>query len=151
MVAPCTRLRGGGRPSGTLTITSNGVYDVSKYAEADVNVQDEPVLLWENPSPNSSFEAQTVALNGDEYSGYIVEAKYVSTGDDKYRVRQYFEMGQISRPIFVTPNNITYVYRVASDFTASGITFAKPSGTDSESRNTKYIIPTRIWGVKFTL
>lgn len=111
----------------------------------------EPVLLWTNPSPTESFAKQTITLNGDGYTGYIVEAKYTSTGDDKYRVRQYFDIGQISRPIFITPNNITYVYRVASNFTASGITFDRPSGTDSESRNTKYIIPTRIWGVKFTL
>lgn len=133
-----------------------------KKVENIINEIVEPVLLWTNPSPKSEFAAQTVSL-ASGYDAYLVECKnsptvdgiltttflpfFTGTGAADYRaVFSYYWAG--SRRY-----NEGRVVTSAQD---GRITFGNSfdgggggSSASGDSRNR--CIPTRIWGVKFTL
>ena len=148
--------------SGEISITENGVHDVKKYASANVNVKSAPVLLWTNASPTSDFAAQTVRLAGG-YDAYLVECKtskivdgiltttflpfFTGTSAENYRAvvsyRWYgarrYTKGRVVRS--AQDGQITF-----------GIGFEGGGGASSGTGDyASECIPTRIWGVKFTL
>lgn len=134
-----------GGASGEIIITDNGVFDVKKYATANVNVK--PVLLWQNASPSSAFGAQTVSVNGSGYDGYLIEVRF-STSDAT--------TGVALIPVETSKMTVAAVYsgvapaatRGISSTSLSGVVFGY--GAYGSTDNNK-AIPTRIWGVKFTL
>lgn len=136
-----------GGASGEIDITDNGTFDVKKYATANVNVQSAPVLLWTNASPTSAFAAQTVNVNGSEYIYYLIEVRF-STSDAT--------TGVALIPVETSAMTVASVYsgvapaatRGILSTTSSSITFG--NGAYGSTAN-NYAIPTRIWGVKFTL
>lgn len=148
-MANIMRLGGGGKKAeGEIPITANGIYDVAEYATANVNVQSAPELLWTNASPTSQFAAQTVSLNLANYASVIIEVKF-STGTAKYS-KTLMNVGEQNN-VCVTSNQKTHLdtdaYRNAN-VSNTGIVF---STAVSGSTSALYAIPTRIWGVKFTL
>lgn len=145
-----------GGASGEISITDNGTFDVKKYATANVNVV--PVLLWTNASPTSSFAPQTVSIAGSQYEAYLVEIRS-STSNTKTGV------GLIEKTGGVESNQNVAVYsasdwtgeHVLRDITATAdnsIDFGSAQhgpGGNTPTVDYAYGIPTRIWGVKFTL
>lgn len=97
-------------------------------------------LLWTNASPTSAFAAQTVALSGANYSGYIIEMRYSTTNDTTYRCYREFDENNI---LGINKWNSSPSTSRSATVTSSGISFGSYAG----GSNT-YLIPTRIWGVK---
>lgn len=56
------------------------VRDDVEETKADVWASVEPNLLWTNPSPESSFEAQAIPLDLSQYKRFVVTYKAYSTG-----------------------------------------------------------------------
>lgn len=132
------------------SVSYNGV-DVPLFQEA-------PVLLWTNASPTSSFNAQNISLNTD-YDGYIIEARFNTS-------RSKTGFAYIPRTVNLTGAISVHDMGAASASTAAQSTFRHMTitsggiefmtgwiGTTSNALNygAGYSIPTRIWGVKFTL
>lgn len=110
-----------------------------------------PALLWTNESPTSNFQHdQTISLPVG-YSGYIVEIR-ASTGNDKTGTG-FVRVGERNKAVCVDANgnsaagDVTYRFIVAAR--ESDIVFGY-GGLNSSSSD-GYGIPTRIWGVNFTL
>lgn len=156
-MANIMRLGGGGKKAeGEIPITANGIYDVAEYASANVNVQSAPVLLWTNASPTSGFAAQTVTLGGD-WDGFIVEIKY----DTAISIEEYGrglglfmangnEYGAAC-VLSVASNRNGVQARKVTNVTRNSIVFGVGYRANANDTGATYAIPTRIWGVKFTL
>jgi hypothetical protein len=145
----------GGGVGGEIAITDNGVFDVKKYASANVNVQSAPVLLWTNASPTSAFAAQTVTLPTG-YSGYIVEYRE-DTNNAAYS-KAFIEFSaetQASVGGAVRNSSLRAFGRQINSAKDGEIQFGLGLGAvfggGTGSGNAGDGIPTRIWGVKFTL
>lgn len=140
-----------GGSSGEISITENGVHDVKKYASANVNVQSTPVLLWENASPTSAFRGQTVNVDSG-YEGYLVEIKQEASSNN-------FVIGFVN----VGVSNVSVAYtrytggtpsvylRAITSVNDGSIVFGEGVNSNGVVYEYKYAIPTRIWGVKFTI
>lgn len=135
-----------GGASGEISITENGTFDVKKYATANVNV--EPVLLWQNASPTSNFAPQSVNVERG-YTRYITRGIYGTNFQNDVSYDMFFDetSSYISCPrIYGT--NTSWPHREVT-FEDGRITFG--AGFDGTLQNSGYVIPTHIWGIKFTL
>lgn len=99
----------------------------------------EPELLWTNASPTSVFAEQTVNV-ATGYSAYIVELRAYTT--DATTMTWYVPFGGYSNKCLVKGNDM---FRYITDAGDGYVTF----GGSTSGGYTG--IPTRIWGVKFTL
>lgn len=128
--------------------TSKPIASVS-YNGVDVPLDVAPVLLWTNASPTSSFSPQTITFTEGGFASYLVEIRYSGSADTRW-------VGVIPLGTTVSTSNGVYGYAGASfvarycgNATENSIQFAE--GKVGSSVNSSYAIPTRIWGVKFTL
>lgn len=114
----------------------------------------EPDLLWTNPNPTSAFTAQTVSLPTG-YSAYLVEYKNAYGGS-------LFGIAYLpfNATVSVAGSNELYdgwpfgFGRLITSCTDGSIAFAigfRWLARNSVEQNNNYGIPTRIWGVKYTL
>lgn len=112
----------------------------------------EPELLWTNPNPGTYFGAQEVTLPTG-YSAYLVEFMYMFS--DGRRSIMYLPMGGSLRYAFshLHTGQISNWYTRRINSVADGaISFGTgvgPNGTFSTHND--YAVPTRIWGVKWTI
>ena len=107
-------------------------------------------LLWENAAPTSSFAAQTIELDLENYDLIMVEASYVDTNDNAL----YFS--QIAKNII--NNNITHSFSSGTSGSSSysqhryskivenGIAFADAKRNGSTTNTA--CIPVRVYGIK---
>lgn len=141
-------------PESTLPQTEQNTEDLQEILET-VNAMPEPVdpapvLLWTNASPTSQFSGQGVSVAGG-YIGYLIECRYDNMTD--IRTIVYVPNGVKTR-ITVPSATSDYYDRGAARFAtgANGkVTFTGGRITGYTSDNNYFAIPTRIWGVKFTL
>lgn len=110
-----------------------------------------PVLLWTNASPTSNFGEQTLTFDGD-YDGFIIEAK-PTTSVQKYYNNIIFagtEGGVIASTTGASIYVSTVTLRPITAVTRNSISFGT-GRLEGSNNGTQHCIPTRIWGVKFTL
>lgn len=111
------------------------------------NISTAPVLLWTNPSPTSAFAEQTVSVNSG-YAAYLIELRYITTKETNL-TKSFINVGE-SLFCFATesrsyPASSFHRLVTAND---GAVVFGK---SYSAGVNNATAIPTRIWGVKFTL
>ena len=137
-----------------IAITENGSYDVRPYAIATVDVVSAPVLLWTNASPTSDFVAQTISVDGADYDGYLVEIHW-SRADGAHKGVAYVPIGTAKATVAAHNNESgtlnTAAFRAVESATKNSISFGIGASGPGRLENNYYAIPTRIWGVKFTL
>ena len=112
----------------------------------------EPALLWTNPSPTKAFAAQTLTFSG-EWSAFLVEAKYTNSSSITPCITYLDPVA----PVAVIaggsgPTGYSAASRQIVAVTTSSIQFGSSyrSGAYAEPTG-EFLVPTRIWGVKFTL
>lgn len=131
--------------------TSKPIKSVS-YNGVDVPLDVAPVLLWTNASPTSMFSAQNISVIGSGYKGYLIEVLF-STSETKYKDVGYIKIGD--KGAVGCHNDSTNSYlptRRVIGTSASVINFGDTDYSGAAGGyNNHYAIPTRIWGVKFTL
>lgn len=136
----------------TLPITQNGLCDVRQYVAANVNIpipSATPVLLWTNARPTSAFTPQTLTFDESGFSGYLVEIRYSTSVDTRWV--GFIPIGTtmgVDKGVYGYAGT-SYVSRYCGQGTGNSITINE--GKIATSRNDIYAVPTRIWGVKFTL
>lgn len=167
MIAGNPIMVGGKKPSGSININANGTYDVTEKASAVVNVVSAPVLLWTNESPRSSFSEKTLSFTGT-WTGYLIETvagivEEYGTFNDVYAIsyipvewdsRQGPGGGASTRTGTYSTYEVKW-FRILKGVTENSIRFSG-SGSIHDSYNESYAggkvaIPTRIWGVHFTV
>lgn len=82
-------------PTETLTISENGNYDVSKYAYANVAVQDDPEI-WSNLEVELSQNRFIVGTTADEIAQYIESASAFRTVARKTELIKFSQAGEYS-------------------------------------------------------
>lgn len=109
-------------------------------------------LLWENASPGSSFDAQTIPLEVPNYAGFVVIAK-------NYRLKEEEKLMQSLIGSSIGKDATFYcrlprsedlsetLYSRGMTIVEKGIDFAKCKNGSNETNNAR-IIPLRIYGVK---
>lgn len=91
---------GGITPTGTKNITTNGVHDVSAYANANVEVPtggDAPVLGTKTVTENGTYTASDDSLDG--YSAVTVA---VPSSADDWEYKWEYESGSTRKPMFMS-------------------------------------------------
>ena len=101
-------------------------------------------LLWENASPTSAFEEQTIDLDFSLYNWVLVEAIFST---------EYSERTTLLAPVIVGNTYSIMMNRSGSTvarrfftLTETGVDFA--NGASGSSNGAKYMMPVRIYGVK---
>lgn len=112
----------------------------------------EPVLLWTNPSPTSAFKSQTLTFAG-EWSAFLVEVKYTNSSKKTPSVA-YLDVA--TPPDVIAggsgPADYIAVSRQIIAVTTNSIEFGSSYASAAYNQPvTTHCVPTRIWGVKFTL
>lgn len=118
----------------------------------------EPVLLWTNTNPNAEFAPQTIALDMSGYGGALIEtgSLQASVNVDKsinYVRKQsgYQAIGSV-RAGQDTISGYSSGHSYGSrDVIVSDIGMQFLNAYSYNNKTNVYVIPTRIWGVKFTL
>lgn len=119
----------------------------------------EPTLLWTNASPNSEFAPQTITVSGASYSAYIVEIRK-STGSAETSLTTgsaVIEKNKSSQQLVAVTTVVAESSESAVNAynryvrTATDTTIEFGNGVSSSIVSNTAAIPTRIWGVKWTL
>ena len=136
-------------------IASNIASGKSIFGVAGTNTE-APVLLWTNASPKSRFGEQTVSV-AEGYDGYLIEciANYAVSNNQVF----FLDIGLTRVFSFVGSNfedtSGSHHNRAFTAYTSSiEISQGRRQNSDHYQLNSidnSIIIPTRIWGVKWTL
>lgn len=114
-----------------------------------------PVLLWTNASPTSHFGAQTVSVDGSAYNAYLVEVQFSTSSAGSTGIafvsKGTFNQtaGAALRGVAATASASSYRFITSAD--DNGISFGYSYYGNSTGWSADSAIPTRIWGVNFTL
>lgn len=106
-------------------------------------------LLWTNPSPTSTFAAQTLSIDLSDYSFLII--KSTRSNGSTFYVSSLVEVGGGTTTILGgAESGLTLVGRNVSA-TSTGITFSTGYLNGNSGTNTAWCIPVSIYGIRGTL
>lgn len=104
-------------------------------------------LLWENVSPTSRFDAQTISLERTKYAGFVV---IVAHSDDDLAEQQTLISSSLDKDAsFDYQKNAVNKYKRTLKISEEGIEFDDCKNImDNNTTSNKNLIPLRIYGVK---
>ncbi len=109
-------------------------------------------LLWTNPSPTSAFSAQTLNLNLNNYNAILILSTYSTSYSTLIFENIVFLVPEIKDGTIQTrihgwgrDNN----YNLTRYYTITNTSIAIDGGAYNGSNNTSYMIPWKIYGIKF--
>ena len=111
-------------------------------------------LLWVNPSPNSSFLAQTLELNLTGYDELDIFCLMISNGQQRNFHTKVLKggTGQLTAPMVTSASNgIVLRVRPITSVNDSGITFSGGyvgEAGKAEASNNYLCVPFKIYGIK---
>lgn len=106
----------------------------------------EPVLLWTNPDRTKTFAAQTLTV-ASGYSAYLIEIwPWINSTSVDLLTITYVPLGTNGTAYGGRASN----YREISEAADGSIVFGNGHSA-GQNASGKWAVPTRIWGVKFTL
>lgn len=108
----------------------------------------EPVLLWENPNPRSTFNAQTISIDTSKYNKFEIVSRTNCTSDISNYNICICRKGILN--MIYNAININ-VYRNV-EITDSGFIFGDgiyQKGIGTNGTSSEFAIPTHIYGVKY--
>lgn len=118
----------------------------------------EPVLLWTNANPNAEFAPQTIALDMSSYGGALIETGSMQAGVNvdksiNYVRKQsgYQAIGSVRAGSDTTSGYSSGHSYGSRDVIVSDTGMQFMNGYINNNKTNGGMIPTRIWGVKFTL
>lgn len=114
-------------------------------------------ILWENASPSSTFEAQTISLDLSAYDSVAIV--FCVNGENEYRTDNIFcyQKGAVkSANIMKTGRATDYQYFRAVSVAEDGVTFdlgieahfSTSGSAYSRTQTAAYAIPIRIYGIE---
>jgi hypothetical protein len=111
-------------------------------------------LLWENSSPTSNFEAQTVELDlsGYDFVGIRFLTRTNYTGKSQLQIIKVGDFTNVELPPEADNANFTAWRRRTVTVDTTGITFGVGIWLDysgSKDTGANWIIPIEIYGIKF--
>lgn len=110
-------------------------------------VQNSMDLLWTNPNPTSHFSAQTLSMNLEPYSRFLILMKRYKTDTITYWTSNIILKGVDALVYATCYNDINiFIREVASS--DSGIGFGSGKATTTANQNDEWAIPMRIYGIK---
>ena len=123
----------------------NNIYPIA-YAQGGMKMD----LLWTNPSPSSSFAAQTVALDLSEYNLILVQFLR-ATNTTSFRGTDISIVGSASTGIIGGVDSVnSSVLSRSYESTTNGVTFALGRANNESSSDSAWCIPTYIYGIKMS-
>lgn len=99
-------------------------------------------LLWTNPSPASSFSAQTISLNLSDYDCVEIETYLSPNGMTTTRLTEVGKMGEVGGL-----GSAGDRYARMATVSATGITFTE--GKTNGTTNNANAIPYKIYGIRY--
>lgn len=108
----------------------------------------EPILLWTNSDPTSTFNAQTVSIDLTDYEAFLIYTKG-SSSKDTYNYN-YVKKTETGKYILADYQGDTHyaTLRQITNITNSGITFGNGSYGWVGYNGAAYCIPVEIYGLK---
>lgn len=103
-------------------------------------------LLWSNPSPTSSFAAQTINVNLNAYSWFAVRAKF-SNSTPRDLPLFIFSVDETGKYLFSVAGDTNRVGSRSITYNLANMTLAISGGYYNGSANNNSVIPLEIYGV----
>lgn len=110
-------------------------------------------LLWENASPSSIFEAQTINLDLSKYDEVHIESTmYRGNGTIRTNIIRMGYVGYLLEIVEALSENATYITGRSASVNKTGVEFGGGGyeyiTTGTRTANGSYAVPLRIYGIK---
>lgn len=109
-------------------------------------------LLWENPSPSALYNPQTVSVNLSTFDGVFISFNPQQPNMQAQTPLYFFAKVAPKIRQFASFQSLMDVNGVSREIVSvdnDGVTFGNAGVNSITSPNNGYMIPYRIWGVKF--
>ena len=103
-------------------------------------------LLWSNPSPTSSFAAQTININLNAYSWFAVRVRFSSTTPREMPLF-FFPVDEIGKYIYTVAGDTNRVGTRSITYDMENMALAISGGYYNGAANNSSVIPLEIYGV----
>ena len=112
-------------------------------------------LLWTNPNPSSNFAAQSVEVDLSNYDKFMILTNWSTSNSLNFSAQIFEPTTEITQFLFVTSGGTASssasrsgVRRFSYSITNHAISFQ--AGYYNSSSNNSYLIPVKIYGLKFS-
>lgn len=136
-----------GKGNGNLAVLCDNDCKAIKDSGVSLNKVAQFQLLWENASPNSEFEAQTITLASDDWSFLLCESTEgtnIITSESK----ALFQAKPVSSKLEIRTREIEEITTTTIKFATGDLHIISTSGSLSHNIGANYIKPLKIYGVK---
>jgi len=105
-------------------------------------------LLWTNPSPSSSFAAQTVSVDLSDYSYFIVDCLFYTGDQDLFIPWSFFPVDEKKHYLQISNDTVNRTGGRTASYNDANKKISFAAAHYNGATNNGYIIPFRIYGIK---